>query len=212
MGDGFRVFDVGEVLTASNVMNYLMDQSVMSFASAGARDAAITAPEEGMIAVLRDVDIITVYTGTAWRALGYYGGSAWSTWTPQWTADSGTTTLGNGELVGRYVQLGSIVFYSLRFTWGGTTTQSVIGGNWLFSLPVDAYNGLISTWSVSTAWLLDISSGTRYMANAYVDGSASPARVGTITPHGTVGTTDGQTPFTWAQNDRLNVFGFYEVA
>ena len=42
MGSGFRTFASGEVLTAANVNNYLMEQAVMSFADGTARDAAIT--------------------------------------------------------------------------------------------------------------------------------------------------------------------------
>lgn len=66
MGSGFRTFATSEVLTASNVQNYLMDQAVMSFASSGARSIAISAPEEGMLAYLRDDDTLYSYNGTVW--------------------------------------------------------------------------------------------------------------------------------------------------
>ena len=66
MGSGFRTFASGEVLTAANVNNYLMEQAVMSFADGTARDAAITSPEEGMTAYLQDSNSITVYSGSAW--------------------------------------------------------------------------------------------------------------------------------------------------
>jgi hypothetical protein len=56
MGSGFRTFANSEVLTASNVQNYLMEQTVMSFASTGARDIQITAPEQGMVAYVRSGD------------------------------------------------------------------------------------------------------------------------------------------------------------
>ena len=56
MGSGFRTFANSEVLTASNVQNYLMEQTVMSFASTGARDTQITAPEQGMVAYVRSGD------------------------------------------------------------------------------------------------------------------------------------------------------------
>lgn len=49
MGSGFRTFAASEVLTSSNVQNYLMAQSVMYFASTAARDAAITSPVAGMV-------------------------------------------------------------------------------------------------------------------------------------------------------------------
>ena len=56
MGSGFRTFAASEVLTGSNVQNFLMEQSVMSFASTGARDVAVTSPEVGMVAYIRSND------------------------------------------------------------------------------------------------------------------------------------------------------------
>jgi len=69
MGSGFKTFTAGSVLTASDVNNYLMEQSVMVFANAAARDAAITAPERGMIVFLSDSGSVLVYYGatTGWR-------------------------------------------------------------------------------------------------------------------------------------------------
>ena len=64
-GAGFKVFQDGDVLLASEVQNYVMEQQIMVFASAAARDAAILSPSEGMFAFLKDVDKLTVYT-TSW--------------------------------------------------------------------------------------------------------------------------------------------------
>lgn len=63
---GWRDFVPGEVLTAANVQDYLMDQSVMTFASAAARTAALTSPTEGMVSYLSDDNILQVYTGSSW--------------------------------------------------------------------------------------------------------------------------------------------------
>ena len=67
MGSGYRVFTAGEVLTASNVQNYLQDQAVMVFAGTAARTTAIGTAnfEEGMLTYLTDVDKLQVYTGAA---------------------------------------------------------------------------------------------------------------------------------------------------
>ena len=70
MGSGFKNFTAASVLTASDVNNYLMEQSVMSFASTGARDVSVTAPEDGMVAYIRSNDSsegLYTYNGTAWR-------------------------------------------------------------------------------------------------------------------------------------------------
>jgi hypothetical protein len=67
-GSGRRVFAPGEVLTASNTMNYLMDQTVMNFAGTAARGSAIgTAVSEGMVSYLADTNSLEVYktVGTA---------------------------------------------------------------------------------------------------------------------------------------------------
>ena len=64
-GAGFAVFQNNNVLLASEVQNYMMEQMIMVFASAAARDAAITSPSEGMFAFLKDDDKLTVFT-TSW--------------------------------------------------------------------------------------------------------------------------------------------------
>jgi hypothetical protein len=64
-GSGFKVFQDGNVLLASEVQNYMMEQMIMVFASAAARDAAITSPSQGMFAFLKDDDKLTVFT-TSW--------------------------------------------------------------------------------------------------------------------------------------------------
>lgn len=71
-GSGRRVFAPGEVLTASNTMNYLMDQTVMNFAGTAARGSAIgTAVAEGMVSYLADSNDVQVYDGSAWNDLAY---------------------------------------------------------------------------------------------------------------------------------------------
>ena len=75
MGSGFRTFTAGEVLTASNVQNYLMDQSVMSFAGSAARSSAIGTAnfEEGMVSYLQDTNLVEVYNGTNWASVAPSG-------------------------------------------------------------------------------------------------------------------------------------------
>ena len=71
-GLGFKDFVTGEVLTAADVDGYLM-QGVWVFASAAARDAAVTAPSEGNFAYLKDTNVTTYYTGSAWANLDTTG-------------------------------------------------------------------------------------------------------------------------------------------
>lgn len=65
-GAGRKVFQPGEVLTASNVQNYLQDQAVQYYAGTAARGSAIgTATTEGMMSYLADTDKLQLATGTA---------------------------------------------------------------------------------------------------------------------------------------------------
>jgi hypothetical protein len=76
MGLGRRTFAPGEVLTASNVMNYLQDQAVMNFAGTAARGSAIgTAVQEGMITYLNDSNLLEAYDGSAWKQMASTTGS-----------------------------------------------------------------------------------------------------------------------------------------
>ena len=71
-GLGFKTFTTGEVLTAADTNGYLM-QGVLVFASTAARDAAITAPEEGQFAFTKDTNSLWYYSGSAWVASGATG-------------------------------------------------------------------------------------------------------------------------------------------
>lgn len=64
-GQGFKTFNTGDVLTASDVNGYLM-QGVLVFATTAARDAAITSPQQGQVALTKDTNTIWKYTGAAW--------------------------------------------------------------------------------------------------------------------------------------------------
>lgn len=82
-GLGKKTFQQFDILTAADTNGYLMDQSVMRFASAAARDTAIPSPTEGMVCYLDDVNWLMVYTGSAWTITGgdkpYFFGNALTT-------------------------------------------------------------------------------------------------------------------------------------
>jgi hypothetical protein len=69
-GLGKKTFTAGEVLTASDVNGYLMDQSVMVFGGTAARSSAIPTPTEGMLTYLADTNAVEVYNGAAYAAVG----------------------------------------------------------------------------------------------------------------------------------------------
>ena len=66
-GQGRKVFTAGDVLTASQVQDFLQDQTVMVFAGTAARSSAIASPSEGMFSVLTDTDQLTYYDGSNWN-------------------------------------------------------------------------------------------------------------------------------------------------
>ena len=86
---GYKDFVTGQVLTAADVQDYLMDQSVMVFGGTAARGSALASPTEGMVTYLSDTDTMQVYNGTSWVAVG--GGAAVLSNTPTGTYTSGGT-------------------------------------------------------------------------------------------------------------------------
>jgi hypothetical protein len=70
-GAGAKLFVSGDVLTAAQVNTYLMDQSIMRFASEAARDAAFGGTgepvlAEGMFAYTTDTNTLWLYNGSSW--------------------------------------------------------------------------------------------------------------------------------------------------
>lgn len=69
-GAGYKLFNTGDVLSASDVNTYLQQQTVMVFASAAARTTALASVlAEGMVSYLKDTDVVEIYTGAAWVSL-----------------------------------------------------------------------------------------------------------------------------------------------
>lgn len=70
-GAGYKLFNTGDVLTAQQVNEYLMQQSVMVFANASARTSALSGVlAEGMLSYLQDTNAVEKYDGSAWSAIG----------------------------------------------------------------------------------------------------------------------------------------------
>jgi hypothetical protein len=67
---GRKVWLADEVLTAEDLNDYLMDQAVVVFASAGARSAAVLSPEVGMLTYRVDGSVYELWNGSAWVAAG----------------------------------------------------------------------------------------------------------------------------------------------
>jgi hypothetical protein len=137
-GLGYIEFATGDILTAAAANGYLASQTVMVFANAAARTAAITSPQEGMFSYLKDTNATEYYSGSAWVALGGAAGggltfikaqtigtsvssvtvsSAFSsTYDNYFITVNGGTSVGNGNIL---IQLGS------------TTSGYLVAGNYM---------------------------------------------------------------------------------
>jgi hypothetical protein len=64
-----KTFTAGEVLSASDVNTFLMDQSVMTFADSTARGSAIGTATEGMLTYLADTNVFEYWDASAYQPL-----------------------------------------------------------------------------------------------------------------------------------------------
>lgn len=63
----FKDFAAGDILTAADVDDYLMRQSIMTFADSATRDTALSGVlAEGMFCYLDDTNAFQYYDGSAW--------------------------------------------------------------------------------------------------------------------------------------------------
>jgi hypothetical protein len=153
----------------------------------------------------------TGYTGPTGPAAS--DANAYTTYTPTWTNSSGTQpSLGNGTLNGRYKQIGKTVFVNIKLNFGSSTTAgSPDGGNWTFSLPV---NAIAAEAIMLTAAFLD--NGIHWYSGI-VTGTFSGATNSfqILCNTGAVGgyssPVNFMTPFVWGNSDALIIGGSYEA-
>jgi hypothetical protein len=136
MAAGYKDWSAGNVLTAADLEDYTVKQSVMRFASAAARDSALSAVlTEGLVAYLIDTNTITVYTGSAWSTVGPVHGGGTS-WTPAIVQSGSVTCTVNSAT---YFRQGRLVtaFFDLSVTGTGSSANVVT-----ISLPVTCRGGI----------------------------------------------------------------------
>jgi hypothetical protein len=207
-GAGKKTFVQGNILNASEVNTYLMDQAVMVFTSTTARDTALPAGtrSEGMVCYITNEDSIYVYNGTAWFVIatavgsgpGYFG--AWTGYTPTYT----NLTAGNGTSAFTYVKFGNTVHVRGRFTFGSTSSVS---GSISLSLPVTAVSGNFVPQVTVRAGGVDYA--------AYMAGTTTTVALSAIGSAGTYAnrvTTSATIPGTWTNGDNITFSATYEAA
>ena len=204
MGSGFKNFTAASVLTASDVNNYLMEQSVMSFASTGARDTQIISPEDGMVAYIGSNDSsegIYSWNGTKWVAVAKT--HSVSAYTPALTASATSPTLGSGSAAyGTYVKLGNWITGTGVVAFGSSGTAAG-SGDYFITVPENLASGTFCgghgyAYDVSaTAWrtfVLEAAGTNKFYMNM---GSSGRITSGT---------------FPWAAYDQMQINFSYQVA
>lgn len=201
-GAGKKTFVNGDVLTASQVNTYLMEQAVMRFASASARTTAIPSPTEGMTSYLDDTNTLAIYDGSAWQTVATVGAGAWTNYT---TYALTNMTLGNGTAFLYWTQTGKTVHYRGRLNWGGTTS---VAGAISISLPVTASSNGAFTGSLTMR-----AGGVDYLG--YIANTTTTIAVSAVGSAGTYAnrvTTSASVPGTWTSGDNITFSITYEAA
>ena len=161
-GAGYKLFNTGDVLTAAQVNEYLMQQTVMVFANASARTTALSGVlAEGMLSYLKDTNKVYVYDGSAWLDV--------SSEIPSQTGNSGKylTTDGTNASWGT-ISAGGMTLINT----GGTALSGA--STTISSIPATYYNLFVVVQGFKTSYDGDVligrfnsDSNTRYSALGY---------------------------------------------
>lgn len=173
-GLGYRDWTTGEVPDQATIDQYLQSQVVMRFATAAARDAAITLPKEGAHAYLDDSDKITVHDGTAWRdgpggryPFNGFGGNDYF----DWEAD---TLVGIDQDGIRAVVNGNV---AVKFIHDGGTVGGIRWAENNDGITYDSATEILSVWR-SSVEVLRLDTDLRLGGNSlYFGGVATDDRI-----------------------------------
>jgi hypothetical protein len=199
-GAGKKTFVAGEVLLAQDVNDYLMDQSIMNFASDAARGSAIPTPTEGMLALSKDIDEIDYYNGSAWVPALPIG--AWTAWTPTWSG----LTVGAGTTSAAYSVQGKTVHGRIKFTFAA---DSSVTGTLSFALP---FASVVSGQAIARGTFTDTGT-TEFVIHGSQGGLAGSILLYAIASGFTYAFASNVTtgvPFTAGSTDVLSVNFTYE--
>lgn len=134
--------------------------------------------------------------------------SAWTSYTPVWTAASINPNIGNGTITGNYKVIGKICFVRGNLVIGSTSAFG--SGEWYVSLPFDAVNA--DTIQIASSILDDGSAWYNGLMNGARGGFVSKSAVQYQNVGGTTSGLATGSPFAWAPGDRFTWNGSYEIA
>jgi hypothetical protein len=172
-GLGYIEFATGDILTAAAANGYLASQSVMVFADAAARTAAITSPQEGMVSYLKDTNATQYYSGSAWVSIGGSSAKSFALLNSGGTSLSGSTTTisslsGYDQfliLVSSASTSGSNVDYTIRFNADSGSNYSFFGAQGRATTNYESTNIHTAQQSTSTTGFL-VSTGSNSAGSA----------------------------------------------
>jgi hypothetical protein len=130
----YKVFSNGNVLNASELNEFLMNQSVIAFSNATARSSAITSPVEGMITYLEDSNSYQSYDGSAWVGLVPQSANAIMNGAFEINQRGFTSTTVTGFGFDRWSNSttdGTVTFSSQTFTLGSAPVSGYEGKNFI---------------------------------------------------------------------------------
>jgi hypothetical protein len=134
-------------------------------------------------------------TADSTTATGLKWSSSWTSYTPTWTASGTAPAIGNGTLLGSYLQVGKKVHVIIHFKAGSTTTFGT--GVYSFSIPFTPQSLGSGYWGLPCAAYCEDAG-----VNSYVIQSAICTGGANIQPMTSGGSYMGPTiPFTWSNND-----------
>jgi len=147
-----------------------------------------------------------IYNGTAWVQTENLG--AWTTYTPTLT-NIAVGTGGQAKNEGRYIRLGSLVMFEIQIALGtsGGSVSGVIGA----TLPPITQQA--AGHHSFSARMRD--AGTAIFDTLTDNSTIGRVEVYALSASGTYAsgaTTSSTVPFTWAANDEVFIWGFYEAA
>jgi hypothetical protein len=135
----------------------------------------------------------------------------WTTWTPTWSSGGTQPALGNGTLTAKYRQLGKIVFVSIRFVAGSTTTFGTSSYYLTYPVtPLATYNTTSGGWNLSG--YAEDAGVTAYTIQGTRMASLTTFQIVMVAPQNANVNTWGATlPATWGNGDFWWATGFYEA-
>ena len=156
----------------------------------------------------------TTTSGTLGATGAFTGASnvntgAWTAYTPTWASSGTQPAIGNGSILGRYVQVGKTVTVMINLVMGTTTTFGT--GTYTFTVPFLSVNRMNNAW-VGSALGTHVGFSA-FVATPVLNFNATAFNV--FSPTGVNGASNAWTnavPFTWASTDIIDISMTYEMA